>query len=503
MTPDMLARLLRLMPLVALASGLALWLAAQEPDEPGSAPATRTATLLTVHDAIGPATSSYIQRGIATAAENGSALVVIEMDTPGGLDTSMRDIIRAILASPVPVATYVSPSGARAASAGTYILYASHVAAMAPGTNVGAATPVSIGGAPAPEPNARDDSGRDAPERPGGDAPDRRADPNAEPNAGEADRPAGGGEEPRSAPGTPVPGTAGERKAINDAVAYIRSLAEQRGRNADWAERAVRSAESLSARAALEAGVIDVIAADLDGLLAEIDGRRVTTTAGERTLDTDGLVYERVEPDWRTNLLAVITNPTVAYLLMLIGIYGLIFEGYSPGAILPGVVGGIALLLALYSFQLLPVNYAGLALIVLGVALMSAEFFVPSFGSLGFGGIAAFVLGSVILIDTDLPGYGLSTPLLVVISALAALALLGTMWMAMKSRRLPVVSGAEALLQSTAVALEDFEHDGFVLVNGERWRAVASTPVRTGDELRITAVADLVLRVEPRGTHQR
>ena len=304
------------------------------------------------------------------------------------------------------------------------------------------------------------------------------------------------------APRAPAPQTAEERKAINDAVAYIRSLAEQRGRNADWAERAVRSAESLSARAALEAGVIDVIAADLDDLLAQLDGRRVTTTSGERTLETERLVYQRIDPDWRTQLLAVITNPTVAYLLMLIGIYGLIFEGYSPGAVVPGVVGAIALLLALYAFQLLPVNYAGLALIVLGIVLMSAELFVPSFGALGFGGIAAFVLGSVILIDTDVPGYGLSTPMLVVISATAAFALLGTMWMAMRSRRLPVVSGADALLQSTAVALEDFGRDGAVRVQGERWRAITSTPVHKGDELRVTAVADLVLRVEPRATRQ-
>ena len=489
MMPAVLAWLLRLMPLVALASGLAARVAAQEPDRPDRPPSTRTATLLTIHDAIGPATSNYVERGIEKAATRGSALVVIEMDTPGGLDTSMRDIIRAILASPVPVATYVSPPGARAASAGTYILYASHVAAMAPGTNVGAATPVSIGGAPAPEPKAREA------DRPAG---------SDEAPADETPRPAPGGDAARRpAPSAPVPGTAEERKAINDAVAYIRSLAEQRGRNADWAERAVRSAESLSARAALEAGVIDVIATDLDDLLAQLDGRHVTTTNGERTLETEGLVYQRVDPDWRTQLLAVITNPTVAYLLMLIGIYGLIFEGYSPGAVLPGVVGAIALLLALYAFQLLPVNYAGLALILLGVVLMSAELFVPSFGALGFGGIAAFVFGSVILIDTDLPGYGLSTPMLVVISATAALALLGTMWIAMRSRRLPIVSGADALLQSTAVALEDFDREGAVRVQGERWRAIASMPVHKGDELRVTAIADLVLRVEPRATRQR
>lgn len=473
--PAMLARLLSLTPLVALASPLAVGLGAQEAER-GPNP---TATILTVRDAIGPATSDYVRRGIEAAADRGSTLVVIEMDTPGGLDTSMRDIIQAILASPVPVATFVYPPGARAASAGTYILYASHIAAMAPGTNLGAATPISIGGGPAPA--ARNDDGV---ERSGDDSRERPA-------------------EDQSPTTAPEPASAEERKAINDAVAYIRSLAEQRGRNADWAERAVRSADSLSARAALEAGVIDVVADDLDDLVAKLDGRRVTVSGTERTLDTEELVFERVDPDWRTSLLAVITNPTIAYLLLLIGIYGLIFEGYNPGAILPGVVGAIALLLALYSFQLLPVNYAGLALIVLGIVLMIAELNVPSFGSLGFGGIAAFVFGSVILIDTDLPGYGLSIPLLVGASATAAFALLGVMWVAMRSRKLPVVSGVEELERSTATALEDFDSEGTVWVHGERWRARTATSVRKGDELRVISVADLVLRVEARDTRQR
>jgi len=294
-----------------------------------------------------------------------------------------------------------------------------------------------------------------------------------------------------------------ERKAINDAVAYIRSLAEQRGRNADWAERAVRDAESLSARAALEAGVIDVIADDLDDLLEKLDGRTVTVNGSERTLDTEGLIYERIEPDWRTQFLAVITNPTVAYMLMLLGIYGLVFEGYNPGAFLPGVVGAIALLLALYSFQILPVNYAGLALILLGIVLMIAELMVPSFGSLGFGGIAAFVFGSVILIDTDVPGYGVSIPLLVVISATAATALFGTIWLAVRARQAPVVSGVEELTRSVATALEDFDREGAVWVHGERWRARTAAPVRKGDLLRGTAVADLVLTVEPHDPPQR
>jgi membrane-bound serine protease (ClpP class) len=474
--PATLALLARLAGLAMPALGLSAWLGAQEA-EPVP---TRTATLLGIHDAIGPATSHYLARGIEAAMERGSALIVIEMDTPGGLDTSMREIIQAILASPVPVVTFVYPQGARAASAGTYILYASHIAAMAPATNLGAATPVAIGGTPPPDPTAGNGGGDSEP---------------AEDAAPEGE----GGPAPRA----PEPGTASERKAINDAVAYIRSLAEQRGRNADWAERAVRSGESLSAQAALANGVIDVIASDLDDLLLKLDGRRVNVNGVEQTLRTDGLVFERVEPDWRTRLLAVITNPTVAYMLMLLGVYGLIFEGYNPGAILPGVVGAISLLLALYAFQILPVNYAGLALIALGIVLMIAEFMVPSFGALGFGGIASFIFGSVILIDTDIPGYGVSIPLLVAIATVAAFALLGLIWLAMRSRKLPVVSGVEELTKAVATALEDFDREGAVWVHGERWRARSATAVRKGQELRVTAVENLVLRVEPHDTDQQ
>ena len=474
--PAKLALLARLATLAVLALGLTAEVGAQE-TEPAAA---RTATLLSIHDAIGPATSHYLARGIETATDRGSTLIVIEMDTPGGLDTSMREIIQAILASPVPVVTFVYPQGARAASAGTYVLYASHVAAMAPATNLGAATPVAVGGTPPRDPSARDGAGDSEPTE------------GAEPEV-ESDSP----------PPAPEPATASERKAINDAVAYIRSLAEQRGRNAEWAERAVRSGESLSAQAALAAGVIDVIANDLDDLLTKLDGRRVSVNGTEQTLRTDGLIYERVEPDWRTRLLAVITNPTVAYMLMLLGIYGLIFEGYNPGAILPGVVGAIALLLALYAFQILPVNYAGLALIVLGVVLIIAEFMVPSFGALGFGGIAAFVFGSVILIDTDIPGYGVSIPLLVAIATTAAFALLGLIWFALRSRKLPVVSGVEELMKAVATALEDFDREGAVWVHGERWRARSAAPVRKGQQLRVIAVENLVLRVEPHDTHQQ
>ena len=366
---------------VLLALGCA-WLAAQEdtPD-PG-----REVTLLTVQDAIGPATSDYIVKGIAHAEERGSELVVIEMDTPGGLDTAMREIIQAILGSSVPVATYVYPQGARAASAGTYILYASHVAAMAPATNTGAATPVAIGGSSPislPEtPDASDDT-EDAEPVEQGDEAEQDGESVAGAEDGDGAAAAGdevtdggdaadGADDVGATPATdtfPEPATATERKAVNDAVAYILSLAEQRGRNAEWAERAVRAGESISAQAALENNVIDVVAEDLADLLAQIDGRSVSIGGEDVVLETEGLLTDRFEPDWRTRLLAVITNPTVAYGLMLLGMYGLLFEGYNPGAIIPGVVGAISLLLALFAFQILPVNYAGLALMALGLIL--------------------------------------------------------------------------------------------------------------------------------------
>jgi membrane-bound serine protease (ClpP class) len=462
-----------------LTAGLALWLAAAgQPESSG-----RLVTLLQVQDAIGPATSDFIRKGVAHAAEQNAILVVLEMDTPGGLDTAMREIIQAILASPVPVVTYVSPQGARAASAGTYILYASHVAAMAPATNLGAATPVAIG-APAPAPPAE--------EEPEGARPEAEPDTGADAATRE---PTSTATEPAAR--VPAPATASERKAINDAVAYIRSLAERRGRNSDWAERAVRSAESLSAEAALANGVIDLIATDVAELLLKLDGREVALDGGTVTLATTGAAIERFEPDWRTRFLAVISNPTVAYMLMLLGIYGLIFEGYNPGAIVPGVVGAIALLLALFAFQILPVNYAGLALILLGVILMIAEFMVPSFGALGLGGIVAFVFGSLILIDTDVPGFTVATPLISSIATVAAALLLGTIWLAMRARAAPIVSGAEQLTRLTATALADFAHEGDVWVHSERWRARSSTPVKKGQTLRITRVDGLTLEVAP------
>ncbi len=286
-------------------------------------------------------------------------------------------------------------------------------------------------------------------------------------------------------------------------MAYIRSLAELRGRNADWAEQAVRLAESLSSQAALEENVIDLVADDLADLLQQLDGWELELNGENVTLATTGLLFERIEPDWRTQFLQVISNPTVAYMLMLLGIYGLIFEGYNPGAIVPGVVGAIAMLLALFSFQILPINYAGLALILLGIILMFAEFLVPSFGALGMGGVAAFVFGSVILIDSDVPGFGVSTPLIFSIALAGALTLLGTVWFAMKSRVRPVVSGVEEMAGQFAEALEDFDHEGQVWVHGERWIARSRDPVIKGQRLNVTKVDGLVLHVQPAGPDQQ
>jgi membrane-bound serine protease (ClpP class) len=429
-----------------------------------------TATVLEINGAIGPATSRYVVRGIESAHDRGSRLVVLEMDTPGGLDSAMRDIIRAILASPVPVASYVTPSGARAASAGTYILYASHIAAMAPATNLGAATPVSIGGEPeAPAP----------PVLPQGKPADK-----------------GGGAGEGSAPSNP-PGTAMERKVVNDAVAYIRGLAELRGRNADWAEQAVRGAASLTASAALEQKVIDLVARDLPDLLARVDGREVRLDDRTVKLATRDLVAVNVKPDWRTELLAVITNPTVAYGLMLIGIWGLLLEGYNPGAVLPGVVGSICLLVALFAFQILSVNYAGLALLVLGTAMIIAEFFFPTYGSLGAGGVVAFIVGSLILFDTDVPGMHIARSLIAAIATVGALVIAGIVYLATRSQRRPVATGAQGMVGDLAEVVADFTGKGRVRYGGELWNARSSAALRAGDMARIVKVEGLTLWIEP------
>jgi len=453
--------------------------AAAAPAPAAADSAAGTAAVLEINGPIGPATSRYVVHGIEAAHANGSRIVVLELDTPGGLDSAMRDIIRAILASPVPVVSYVTPSGARAASAGTYILYASHVAAMAPATNLGAATPVSIGGEPEPASPPVPTPGTNPPQDGNAKVPGSPA-------------PAGG-----AAP-SGLPGSTMERKVVNDAVAYIRGLAEERGRNADWAEQAVRGAASLSATAALQQKVIDIVARDLPELLARIDGREVRI--GDRTvkLATRGLAVLHMKPDWRTQLLAVITNPTVAYGLMLIGIWGLLLEGYNPGAVLPGVAGSVCLLIALFAFQILSVNYAGLALVVLGTAMIISEFFFPTYGSLGVGGLIAFVVGSLILFDTDVPGMNVGRPLIGAFATVGGLVIAGIVYLASRSMRRPVATGTQSMIGESAEVVADFTGKGRVRYGGELWNARSDVALHAGDLARIVRVEGLTLWVELR-----
>jgi len=431
--------------------------------------------VLNVDGAISPGTADYVVRGLKAAADQQARLVVLKMDTPGGLDTSMRQIIKQIIASPVPVATFVAPEGARAASAGTYILYASHIAAMAPATNLGAATPIEIGmgGIDGGQPKQGDKDKKDS-----GQGKSKSGNP-------------AGGE-------LAAPGNAMEHKRINDAAAYIRGLAQMRGRNIAWAEQAVREAVSLSADEALKLNVIDVIARDVPQLLQKLDGRRVNVSGEELTLDMRDAHIEIVEADWRSRLLAVIADPSIAYLLMLAGIFGLFFEFSNPGFVLPGVVGAISLLLALFAFQMLPVNYAGLGLIIVGLAFMTAEAFIPSFGVLGIGGVIAFIIGSVMLIDTDTLGYGIPWGVVVSVALASALFIFFVAGMALKARRRPVVSGREELIGSSGEVLEDFDgKDGWARVHGETWRIRSRQPLGRGQKIRVIGMDGLIFDVEP------
>ncbi|EPJ8754516.1 nodulation protein NfeD [Pseudomonas sp. BN505] len=420
---------------------------------PGGQAAPGAVWVLGIDDAIGPASADYLVRSLDQAQAQGAQLVVIRMDTPGGLDSAMRQMIKAILASPVPVATYVAPSGARAASAGTYILYASHVAAMAPGTNLGAATPVQIGGPP---------------------------------GAPKDDKTKGSDDETLS------------RKQVNDAAAYIRGLAQLRGRNADWAEKAVREAVSLPASEALRLNVIDQVADDLPALLRKLDGKTLEAAGQPHQLQTAGASLVEHLPDWRTRVLAVITNPSVALILIMVGVYGLLFEFMSPGSTVGGVVGGICLLLALYALQLLPVSFAGVALILLGIAFMIAEAFLPSFGVVGFGGIVAFVVGALILIDTDAPGFGIPLALIGTLAVLSALLIGGVLGMALKARQRALVSGDAGLVGSLVTVTQVMAGNpfrGVVLAQGEEWQVQCATPLQAGQNVRVTARHGVMLDV--------
>lgn len=409
---------------------------------PLGAAVAASAHVVPVEGPIGPATSDLVTRSIDAAAADGADLIVLRLDTPGGLDSSMRAIVRAAVEAPLPVVGYVGPSGARAASAGTFILYATHLAAMAPGTNLGAATPVPIGG---------------------------------------------GGEE-RSA---------SDAKAIEDAAAYIRSLAELRGRDPVFAEAAVREARSLTAREALDAGVIDLMAGNLDALLQDIDGRAVELARGSAVVESADAAVTVVEPDWRYQLLAVITNPNVAAILMLVGVLGIVFELFSPGLVGPGLVGAISLLLALYAFQVLPVSHAGLALLVLGMALIVAEAFVPSFGVLGIGGIAAFIAGAVLLMETDVPGFGVSPWLIGAFAASTSAVFLLTLGMVLKGSKMPVVTGPEAVVHGQGKVVRWQGLQGQVRLDGELWQAAGPRDLAPGTPVTVTSRDGLTLVVAP------
>ena len=420
------------------------------------------AMTISIDGAIGPASASYVKDALAKADERHAEVVILRLNTPGGLNTSMREIIADVLASPVPVIGYVAPSGAHAASAGTYILYATHIAAMAPGTNIGAATPVQIGG---PMPGL-----------PSG-VPDKE------------------GKDNQDGDHRGAPKDAMAAKVTNDAVALIRSLAELRGRNADWAEKAVREAATLSANAALQAHVIDLVARDPAELLSQVDGHVVEVIGGKtKHLATKTAALEAIDAGWTSRFLAVITDPNIAFVLLMVGTYGLIFEFASPGAIAPGVVGTICLLLGLYALNLLPVNYAGFALMLVGISLLVVEAFSPTV-VIGLGGVIALVLGAIMLIRVEAPGYRLSWSVIAIVAAMFTSFILVVLGSLRRARKGPVLVGAQAMRGLPAEVLDWNDGEGHVFTHGERWQARGVEAFRPGEVVEVANIVDLTLVV--------
>jgi len=414
--------------------------------QPIQSDAANEAYVVNLNGAVGPATADYIVRSLKEANAQDAKLFILTIDTPGGLDQSTRTIIKAIIASDVPVVSYVSPGGARAASAGTYIIYASHIAAMAPGTNLGAATPIQIGGMPKSSENSKD---------------------------------------------------ASANKTINDSIAYIRGLAELRNRNVEWSKQAVLNADSLSAEQALKKNVINLIASNIPELLEKINGYNIVLKDKKTTINTKNILIKEIKPDWRSKLLSVITDPSIAYVLLLIAMYGIFFEFANPGFLVPGIAGSICLLLALYAFQLLPINYTGLALIIVGILFMVAEAFVPSFGALGIGGTIAFITGSVLLLDPSVPNMGISWALIIAITITNILFIFFVLGMAIKARQRKIVSGSEQMIGSIGKATSDFETKGQILIHGEIWQAKSETPVKKGQHVLVLKIEGLILQITP------
>lgn len=404
---------------------------------------------LEIKGTIGPASSYYLKEGMRSAIEKNAQMMLIELDTPGGLSSSMREMIQEITNSTFPVIIYVSPKGARAASAGTYLLYASHVAVMAPGTNLGAATPVNL--MPTPK------------------IPDLN---------------------------TCVPSTL-EKKAINDAKAYIKSLAELNDRNVSWALEAVEDAKSISAKDALRFGVIDLMADDTYELLEKLEGRSVTLSGKSLTLRTKGALIQNFEADWKTRFLSTVTDPNIAYIFLLIAIYGIFFELMNPGAVFPGVIGVISGVIALYALNMIPFNYAGLLLIILGIAFMVAEVLIAGFGILGIGGVAAFAFGSLLLFDAQTLGSGVSIPLIFAFSLVSLVFFIFVLRFVLRSRSIKIVTGMDEMVGATAEVLETMKDKYRVRCHGEIWYAKSDSVLEIGQNVRVESLSGLVLHVNP------